>query len=157
MGTGPLSLGESLPSSWMEVTNDYVTLLSTDVRPKVKTELEDLMRQQVVDLFPARRQSRASIGNISKPKKIKFKAITNRSMQWPNLSQNHRLAVLMPVKKARLNAMCDLLKERPISRKATLIHDEVIRTRDLCFEVHVQYEYFTCGTFTINFVDLTDP
>jgi hypothetical protein len=38
-------------------------------------------------------------------------------------------------KKSQGNSFGEMLKEKPISRKSTLAHEEVIRNRDLVFEV----------------------
>ncbi len=143
------------------------------MRPKSKSSVEELLRQQVAAGLA--RQHPHSISNLktttttttttatttiiaartpskSLPKKIKSKVITSRTVQWPVLPQfvPPRLPTSPVVaaaaaggKKAQQgSSFGELLKEKPLSRKATLAHEDVIRNRDLIFEVNAEGEGF---------------
>lgn len=103
----------------------------TDFKPKAKTEMEDLLRQQVSDnLSGTTSRQRAS----SRWKKIKPKVITSKTVQWPGLPTNKMPVAMSPVQKRTRTGIGEL-KDKPVSRKVTGTHEEVIRKRDLVFEV----------------------
>ena len=119
-----------------------------DFKPKVKTGIEDLLRSQVAETLPfkirhtrgsassarARASTRGSISSQQPNKKVKGKAITSKSVQWPCFPP-FKLELLSPVKKSRVNSVNELMKEKLISRKSTRVHEEVVQSRDQVFEV----------------------
>lgn len=107
-----------------------------DYKPQVKTDIEDLLRQQVAESHPAKSRHGSTSSRPGAKKKIRSKSITSKTVQWPSLPPN-KLGVMSPGKKTRVNAIGELTKEKPISRKSTVVHEEVIRSRDLVFEVHI--------------------
>lgn len=79
----------------------------------------------------------ASRRNSIKDKRIKPKLLTGKTLQWPHLPYKPGLG-LSPqpqAKKPKTSAVSELMREKPLSRKATLAHEEVIKSRDLVFEV----------------------
>ena len=118
----------------------FFPLYIIGVRPKAKLSIEELLRQQAAKYHHHHGNSRGSRGHaVSKttPKKIKSKAITSKTVQWPVLPQVQIRTLVSPVagRKTQGGSHGELLKEKPISRKATPTHEEVIRNRDLVFEV----------------------
>lgn len=124
-----------------------MSVIILDFKPKVKTGIEDLLRSQVAETLPFKIQhTRGSTarGRSSSPqskKKVRSKSITSKSVQWPCLPP-YKFGLLSPVKKTRVNSVNELMKEKPISRKSTRIHEEIIQSRDLVFEVHLYLALF---------------
>ena len=112
-------------------------------RSKAKSSVEELLRQHVTadaakhhphgSRLPSRPHTKTT------PKKIKSKAITSKTVQWPVLPQVQmkpgQLSPLGVAKKGQPNPYTEILKEKPISRKSTPAHEEIIRNRDIIFEV----------------------
>lgn len=105
----------------------------------MKPTTEDLLRQQLAPSTKGRSKVTSSINfkASTKPKKIKPKTLSYKTLQWPQLPQppNPKLLSPTPGKKGKGNVLSELLKEKPITRKATLVHEEVISSRDAIFEV----------------------
>lgn len=111
-----------------------------------KPSVNQLLRQQAAENLQTvitrsresasrSRQDKATKPRLSSPKAKKIRPkMVNKTAQWPPLPQN-RLGSLTPVKKMRQNAVNEVLKEKPTSKKFTSAHEEVIRMRDLVFEV----------------------
>ncbi len=59
-------------------------------------------------------------------------------MQWPALPPN-KLGLISPAKKTRISVISELVKDKPISRKAMVVHEDIIRSRDLVFEVFLEH------------------
>jgi hypothetical protein len=106
---------------------------TVDFKPKIKAGIEDLLRNQVAESFLSKSRRRSSGKSEQLTNKIKCKAVTNKTVQWPCLPPN-KLGLSLG-KKIRTNAVHEVIKERPISRKSTTVHEEIIRSRDLVFEV----------------------
>lgn len=88
---------------------------------------------------PQRGTSFSSCRSDAGPKrKIKAKPITSKTVQWPALPPN-KLGLISPAKKTRISVISELVKDKPISRKAMVVHEDIIRSRDLVFEVFLEH------------------
>ena len=76
-------------------------------------------------------------GSLRHPKRIKPKLLPTKLLQWPQLPQKVTLSPQPTPKKGKaLGTVGEMLKEKPTSKKSTMVHEEIIRSRDLVFEVY---------------------
>lgn len=71
-----------------------------------------------------------------RPKKIKARMASGRQFQWPQILQKQLSVFSSPLRKgSQMVAFSEVAKAKVMSKKTSLAHEEVIRSRDLVFEV----------------------